>query len=111
MTRKALSPKERELIEQSIKKLEAQLEGADEALAFLQPYLEKESMRKKLTTKKQELSLDELEKAVLAFSPEAVIAKVSGLKDELKRLEDAKKRLYEEEILPFSMEKSFLQPK
>lgn len=94
---KALAPKERESIEQSIKKLEAQLESTDEALAFLQSYLEKESMRKKLTTKKQELSLDELEKAVLEFSPESVIAKVSGLKDELKKLEDSKKRLYEEE--------------
>lgn len=96
-TRTASSPKERELIEQSIKKLDAQLESADEALAFLQPYLEKDSMRKKLTTKKQELSLDELEKAALALSPETVIAEVSGLKDELKKLEDSKKRLYEEE--------------
>jgi V/A-type H+-transporting ATPase subunit I len=93
----SLSPKERELIEQNIKKTESYLENVTEALSFLQSYLKKESLIKQYTTPRQSLSLEELENAVSAFSSDNVLDRVLGLKAELKKLEDGKKHLYEQE--------------
>ena len=42
----SLSPKERESIEQNIKKTESYLENVTEALSFLKSYLKKESLIK-----------------------------------------------------------------
>ncbi|WP_107995832.1 V-type ATP synthase subunit I [Trichococcus paludicola] len=92
-----LSPKERESIEQNIKKTESYLENVTEALSFLQSYLKKESLIKQYTTPRQSLSLEELEKAVSEFSSDIVLDKVLGLKAEQKKLEEGKKHLYEQE--------------
>ena len=93
----SLSPKERESIEQNIKKTESYLENVTEALSFLKSYLKKESLIKQYTIPRQSLSLEELEKAVGEFSSDNVLDKVLGLKAEQKKLEDAKKHLYEQE--------------
>ena len=105
----SLSPKERESIEQNIKKTESYLENVTEALSFLQSYLKKESLIKQYTTPRQSLSLEELEKAVSEFSSDTVLDKVLGLKAEQKKLEDAKKHLYEQEDFPAFMEKIVIQ--
>ena len=93
----SLSPKERESIEQNIKKNESYLENVTEALSFLKSYLKKESLIKQYTNPRQSLSLEELEKAVGEFSSDKVLDKVLGLKAEQKKLEDDKKHLYEQE--------------
>ena len=76
----SLSPKERESIEQNIKKTESYLENVTEALSFLKSYLKKESLIKQYTNPRQSLSLEELEKAVGEFSSDKVLDKVLGLK-------------------------------
>lgn len=93
----SLSPKERESIEQNIKKTESYLENVKEALSFLQTYLKKESLIKQYTAPRQSLSLDELEEAVDAFSSDNVLEKVMGLRAYQKKLEDTNKQLYEQE--------------
>ncbi len=93
----SLSPKERESIEQNIKKTESYLENVKEALSFLQTYLKKESLIKQYTAPRQSLSLDELEEAVDAFSSDNVLEKVMDLRAYQKKLEDTNKQLYEQE--------------
>lgn len=107
----SLSPKERESIEQNIKKTESYLENVKEALAFLQTYLKKESLIKQYKTPRQSLSLDELEKAVSAFSSDSVLDKVLGLQADQKKLEDTKKHLYEQEDFLILWKKLSFNPK
>ncbi|WP_319470741.1 V-type ATP synthase subunit I [uncultured Trichococcus sp.] len=107
----SLSPKERESIEQSVKKTESYLENVTDALSFLQPYLKKEALLKRYTAPKQSMSLEELKKATSEFSEDDRVTAVLSLKNRLKELEDTRKDLYEQEDFLIQWKKLSFNPK
>lgn len=92
-----LSTTEIEELDLTIKNLETNIAQVQAVLSFIQPHLPKTSLVKKLTEKKQELSLEELEVEISNFSPNELIQKLLNMETQLEELSAEKKRLNEVE--------------
>lgn len=92
-----LSTTEIEELDLTIKNLETNIAQVQAVLSFIQPHLPKTSLVKKLTEKKQELSLEELEVEISKFSPNELIQKLLNMETQLEELSAEKKRLNEVE--------------
>ncbi|WP_067836226.1 V-type ATP synthase subunit I [Amphibacillus sediminis] len=92
-----LAPHEVDLLETRVKKLETRIDQVQAALAFVQPYLPKTPLLKKLREKRKEYSLAELEHAVAQFSPKDLVSTLLNKQQELENIAEEHKRLIEEE--------------
>ncbi|MCZ0701979.1 V/A-type H+-transporting ATPase subunit I [Natronobacillus azotifigens] len=98
LAEKEAVPNQLEALDSTIKDLEKDISQVQSVLSFMQSYLPKTPMMKKLREKKQEFSLEELETEVSKFSPKELIQLLLRKEQQLDDLSDEQKRLSELEM-------------
>ncbi|PXW91831.1 V/A-type H+-transporting ATPase subunit I [Streptohalobacillus salinus] len=92
-----VSPHEIDGLETIIKKFETRIDQVQASIDFLQSYLPKRPLFKKLREKRKAFTLEELEQEIFTFSPKTLVDDILDKERKLDQIRELEKDLHEKE--------------